>query len=132
LRSRPLGLADAIIDLVSTCSTLRTNGLRSIGCVRVRSRADRTEGIDDHVARRTLTTLLGSVINARANRTCCATSPRTGSASDGAAANEGLTDGDGPGDPGVVAVHALVPAATSGRCCLSWSLRRDLDPHAAY
>jgi ATP phosphoribosyltransferase len=64
-----LGLADAIIDLVSTGSTLRTNGLRSIG-VLFESEAVLIgrAGSTDLEARRTLTTLLGSVINARANR----------------------------------------------------------------
>ncbi len=64
-----LGLADAIIDLVSTGSTLRTNGLRSIG-VLFESEAVLIGRINakDSEARRTLTTVLGSVINARANR----------------------------------------------------------------
>ena len=64
-----LGLADAIIDLVSTGSTLRTNGLRSIG-VLFESEAVLIGRVNskDFEARRTLTTVLGSVINARANR----------------------------------------------------------------
>ena len=107
-----LGLADAIIDLVSTGSTLRTNGLRSIG-VLFESEAVLIGRVNskDFEARRTLTTVLGSVINARANRyLLCNVSkerlsevievlPTTGSPS--------VMD---LATPGVVAVHALVPA----------------------
>lgn len=107
-----LGLADAIIDLVSTGSTLRTNGLRSIG-VLFESEAVLIGRVnsEDFEARRTLTTVLGSVINARANRyLLCNVSkerlsevievlPTTGSPS--------VMD---LATPGVVAVHALVPA----------------------
>lgn len=108
-----LGLADAIIDLVSTGSTLRTNGLRSLGTL-FESEAvlvGRANSKDSE-ARRTLTTVLGSVINARANRyLLCNVArerldevtrvlPTAGSPTVMALAN-----------PGVVAVHALVPAA---------------------
>lgn len=107
-----LGLADAIIDLVSTGSTLRTNGLRSID-VLFESEAVLIGRVNskDFEARRTLTTVLGSVINARANRyLLCNVSkerlsevievlPTTGSPS--------VMD---LATPGVVAVHALVPA----------------------
>ena len=108
-----LGLADAIIDLVSTGSTLRTNGLRSIGTLfdseavligRVNSK--------DSEARRTLTTVLGSVINARANRylLCNVSKERL------AEVTAVLPTAGSPtimdlATPGVVAVHALVPAA---------------------
>lgn len=118
-----LGLADAIIDLVSTGSTLRTNGLRSLG-VLFESEAvliGRT-GSSDLEARRTLTTLLGSVINARANRyllfnigrerldEVTALLPTKGSPT-----VMGLTN------TGDVAVHALVPAASI------WSLLGKLE-----
>ncbi len=107
-----LGLADAIIDLVSTGSTLRTNGLRSIGVLfeseavligRQHSRA--------FAARRTLTTVLGSVINARANRYLLCNVPRTQLE----AVTAMLPTAGSPtvmdlATPGVVAVHALVPA----------------------
>ncbi|MFI5036754.1 MAG: ATP phosphoribosyltransferase [Acidimicrobiales bacterium] len=107
-----LGLADAIVDLVSTGSTLRTNGLRSLG-VLFESEAvlvGRT-GSADVDARRTLTTLLASVIDARANRyllfnvardrltEVTALLPTRGSPTVMDLATEGL-----------VAVHALVPA----------------------
>jgi ATP phosphoribosyltransferase len=118
-----LGLADAIIDLVSTGSTLRTNGLRSIG-VLFESEAVLVgrKGSTDHVARQTLTMVLGSVINARANRyllcnvkkdrlsEALAVLPTTGSPT--------VMD---LATPGVVAVHALVPAADI------WSLLPKLE-----
>jgi len=107
-----LGLADAIIDLVSTGSTLRTNGLRSIGVLfeseavligRQNSRA--------LAARRTLTTVLGSVINARANRYLLCNVPRAQleevTALLPTAGSPTVVD---LALPGVVAVHALVPA----------------------
>jgi len=107
-----LGLADAIIDLVSTGSTLRTNGLRSIGVLfeseavligRQHSRA--------FAARRTLTTVLGSVINAQANRYLLCNVPRTQleevTALLPTAGSPTVVD---LATPGLVAVHALVPA----------------------
>jgi ATP phosphoribosyltransferase len=108
-----LGLADAIVDLVSTGSTLRTNGLRSLG-VLFESEAVLVgrSGSTDVEARRTLTTLLASVINARANRyllfnvsrdrlaEVTALLPTRGSPTVMDLATEGL-----------VAVHALVPAS---------------------
>jgi ATP phosphoribosyltransferase len=118
-----LGLADAIIDLVSTGSTLRTNGLRSIGTL-FESEAVLVgrSGSMDIEARKTLTTVLGSVINARANRyllcnvakgrlaEVTALLPTTGSPT--------VMD---LATPGVVAVHALVPAADI------WSLLPKLE-----
>jgi len=118
-----LGLADAIIDLVSTGSTLRTNGLRSIG-VLFESEAVLVgrKGSVDIEARRTLTTVLGSVINARANRylLCNVAKERLA---------ELLALLPTSGSPtvmdlatsGVVAVHALVPAANI------WSLLPRLE-----
>ncbi|MDE3064733.1 MAG: ATP phosphoribosyltransferase [Acidobacteriota bacterium] len=108
-----LGLADAIVDLVSTGSTLRTNGLRSLG-VLFESEAVLVgrAGAADLEARATLTTLLASVINARANRyllfnvptarldEVTALLPTRGSPTVMDLATQGL-----------VAVHALVPAA---------------------
>ena len=108
-----LGLADAIIDLVSTGSTLRTNGLRSLG-VLFESEAVLVGQVDaaDSEARRTLTMVLGSVINARANRYLLCNVPRERLAE----VTELLPTKGSPtvmdlANPGVVAVHALVPAA---------------------
>jgi len=122
-----LGLADAIIDLVSTGSTLRTNGLRSLE-VLFESEAvliGRVGSKDDE-ARRTLTTVLGSVINARANRylLCNVAKDRL------ADVTALLPTAGSPTvidlvTPGVVAVHALVPAADI------WSLLPRLEAAGA-
>ena len=107
-----LGLADAIIDLVSTGSTLRTNGLRSIG-VLFESEAVLIGRVNskDFEARRTLTTVLGSVINARANRylLCNVSKERLGEVIE-VLPTTGSPSVMDLATPGVVAVHALVPA----------------------
>ncbi len=108
-----LGLADAIIDLVSTGSTLRTNGLRSLG-VLFESQAVLVgrRGSNDLEAHRTLTMVLGSVINARANRylLCNVTRERLSEVTAVLPTRGSPTVMDLATD-GVVAVHALVPAA---------------------
>ena len=118
-----LGLADAIIDLVSTGSTLRTNGLRSIGTI-FESEAVLIGrlGSKDVEARRTLTMVLGSVINARANRylLCNVTKDRLGEVTALLPTTGSPTIMD-LATPGVVAVHALVPAADI------WSLLPKLE-----
>ena len=105
-----LGLADAIVDLVSSGNTLRTNGLRSLGVLlesrgrarrpRERERAAAVRGDaargrrrappplpDAQRARVALWPRSARSSPARARRACCR-SPR----------------------PGMVAIHALVPA----------------------
>jgi ATP phosphoribosyltransferase len=108
-----LGLADAIIDLVSTGSTLRTNGLRSLG-VLFESEAVLVGrvGSTDLEARTTLTTLLGSVINARANRylLCNVAKERLGEVT-AVLPTKGSPTVMDLATPGIVAVHALVPVA---------------------
>ena len=105
-----LGLADAIVDLVSSGSTLRTNGLRSLGAL-FESEAvliARDEG--DHPSR--LAAILRSVVEARRNRYLMLNAPE-------AALDEiyALVPGSRApsvlplAEPGMVAVHALVPAA---------------------
>ncbi|HEY5438322.1 MAG TPA: ATP phosphoribosyltransferase [Acidimicrobiales bacterium] len=118
-----LGLADAIIDLVSTGSTLRTNGLRSIGTL-FESEAvliGRVESTDDE-ARRTLSMVLGSVINARANRylLCNVAKDRLADVTALLPTSGSPTVMD-LATPGTVAVHALVPAAEI------WSLLPKLE-----
>jgi ATP phosphoribosyltransferase len=108
-----LGLADAIIDLVSTGSTLRTNGLRSIG-VLFESEAVLIGQVNakDSEGRRTLTTVLGSVINARANRyLLCNVSRERLDEVTAVLPTAGSPTVMDLATPGVVAVHALVPAA---------------------
>jgi len=122
-----LGLADATIDLVSTGSTLRTNGLRSLGvlfesqAVLVGRRND-----EGNVARETLTTLLGSVIRARASRYLM-----MNVSTDNLEAVTALLPSAGAptvmalATPGIVAVHALVPSADV------WSLLPQLQAQGA-
>ncbi len=122
-----LGLADAIIDLVSTGSTLRTNGLRSVGIL-FESEAVLVgrKGSTDLEARKTLTTVLGSVINARANRylLCNVAKERLNDVLAVLPTSGSPTVMD-LATPGVVAVHALVPAADI------WSLLPRLERSGA-
>ena len=122
-----LGLADAIIDLVSTGSTLRTNGLRSIGKI-FDSEAVLVGriGSTDFEARRTLTMVLGSVINARANRYLLfnVTKERLADVT-ALLPTKGSPTVMDLATKGVVAVHALVPAADI------WSLLPKLEARGA-
>jgi ATP phosphoribosyltransferase len=106
-----LGLADGIVDLVSSGSTLRTNGLRSIGAL-LSSEAVLVGGnCGDERAHR-LATILRSVVDARETRYLMLNAPET--ALDAICA---LVPGSRApsilplAEPGMVAVHALVPAA---------------------
>jgi len=107
-----LKLADAIVDLVSSGNTLRTNGLRSLG-VLFSSEATliaRPNGDDDRAHR--LAGILRSVVDARAARYLMLNAPES-------ALEEICTIVPGSRapsvlpltEPGMVAVHALVPAA---------------------
>ena len=105
-----LGLADAIIDLVSSGNTLRTNGLRSVG-VLFSSEAVLVGGADPDDAALHLGRVLKSVVDARGARYLMMNAPES--------ALERLCElvpgGRAPSvlplsEPGMVAVHALVPA----------------------
>jgi ATP phosphoribosyltransferase len=105
-----LGLADAIVDLVSSGSTLRTNGLRSVG-VLFSSEAvlvARPVG-DDRAAG--LARVLRSVVDARETRYLMLNAPE-----DAVGAIAELVPGSRApsvvplAETGMVAVHALVPA----------------------
>src|SRR4029453_18184591 len=61
------GLRDAIVDLVSSGSTLRTNGLRSLGSL-FSSEAVLVAGSDGDERARELATVLRSVVQARETR----------------------------------------------------------------
>ena len=107
-----LGLADAIVDLVSSGSTLRTNGLRSLGSL-FSSEAvlvSRTVEGDDRA--RELAAVLRSVVDARETRYLMLNAPE-----EAVAEIARLVPGSGSpsvlplAEPGMVAVHALVPAA---------------------
>lgn len=108
-----LGLADAIVDLVSSGSTMRTNGLRAVGTL-FTSEAVLVgrRGADVPSSRTTLVTMLGSVVQARANRYLMCNAPVDAVSAiaellptHGAPSVIPLTQRD------VVALHALVPAA---------------------
>lgn len=108
-----LGLADAIVDLVSTGSTLRTNGLRSLETL-FESEAVLVGRRDafDFEARRTLTMVLKSVIDARAHRYLLFNVPRARLSE----VTDVLPTTGSPtvmdlATPGLVAVHALVAAS---------------------
>ncbi len=122
-----LGLADAIVDLVSTGSTLRTNGLRSIGTLfeseAVLVGRRQSEGRE---AQAVLTTLLKSVIDARASRYLLFNVREE----DLAAVTALLPTAGSPtvmtlATPGLVAVHALVPSS------VVWSLLPQLQNNGA-
>ena len=106
-----LGLADAIVDLVSSGNTLRTNGLRSLGSL-FSSEAVLVAGEEPDDASLRLAPILRSVVQAREARYLMLNAPE-------AALDEicALVPGSGApsviplAQPGLVAVHALVPAA---------------------
>jgi ATP phosphoribosyltransferase len=106
-----LGLADAIVDLVSSGSTLRTNGLRSLG-VLFSSEAVLVGRPGGDTRARDLAAVLRSVVDARAARYLMLNAPEEALA----AIVELVPGGRAPSilpltEPGMVAVHALVPAA---------------------
>jgi ATP phosphoribosyltransferase len=107
-----LGLAEAIIDLVSSGSTLRTNGLRPVGTL-FESEAVLI-GRGDAASRatsRTLTTVLGSVVTARANRyLLCNVPSNQVDAVTAVLPTRGSPSVMPLATPGTVALHALVPA----------------------
>jgi ATP phosphoribosyltransferase len=106
-----LGLADAIVDLVSSGNTLRTNGLRSLGAL-FASEAVLVAGEEPDEASLKLAPILRSVVQAREARYLMLNTPES-------ALDEICTLVPGSAapsviplaQPGMVAVHALVPAA---------------------
>jgi ATP phosphoribosyltransferase len=104
-----LGLADAIVDLVSSGNTLRTNGLRSLG-VLFESEAVLIAGADDAAGQ--LASMVRAVIDARAHRYLMLNAPAT--ALDEICEIVGAARAPSVlplAEPGMVAVHALVAAA---------------------
>ncbi len=120
-----LGLADAIIDLVSSGNTLRTNGLRSLG-VLFASEAVLVAAREADEAARQLARVLKSVVDARNARYLMLNAPES-------AIEEicRLVPGSSSpsvlplAEPGMVAVHALVPATDV------WSLLPELEAAGA-
>ena len=106
-----LGLADAIVDLVSSGGTLRTNGLRSLGAL-FSSEAALVGRLGGDGRAPELARILRSVVEARRSRYLMLNAPE--SALD--AIRELVPGARAPSvvplaEPGMVAVHALVPAA---------------------
>jgi ATP phosphoribosyltransferase len=103
-----LGLADAIVDLVSSGNTLRTNGLRSLG---VLLESEAVLVARDHEAAAPFAAMLRAVVEARHHRYLMLNAPR--------GALEAIEELVSPRVPSVlplahddmVAVHVLVPAA---------------------
>ena len=106
-----LGLADAIVDLVSSGNTLRTNGLRSLG-VLFSSEAVLIAGAEPDEAALELAPVLRSVVEARATRYLMLNAPESALAEIAALVPGSRAPTVLPlAEPGMVAVHALVPAA---------------------
>ena len=102
-----LGLADGIVDLVSSGNTLRTNGLRSLGTL-FHSEAVLIGGPDANASQ--LVSMMRAVVEARAHRYLMLDAPE-------ARLDEicSVIGSRSPSvlplaEPGMVAVHALVPA----------------------
>jgi ATP phosphoribosyltransferase len=120
-----LGLADAIVDLVSSGNTLRTNGLRSLGSL-FSSEAVLVGPAEDGAAAEQLARVLKTVVDARGARYLMLNAPED-------ALEEICSLVPGSRAPsilplhedGMVAVHALVPAADV------WSLLPRLEAAGA-
>jgi ATP phosphoribosyltransferase len=103
-----LGLADAIVDLVSSGSTLRTNGLRSLG---VLFESEAVLVARDGGETEPFAAMLRAVVDARRHRYLMLNAPED--------RLDEIADLVAPripsvlplAQPGMVAVHALVPAA---------------------
>jgi ATP phosphoribosyltransferase len=120
-----LGLADAIVDLVSSGNTLRTNGLRSVG-VLFSSEAVLV-GPPESVGRaERLATILRTVVEARSTRYLMLNVPETALDTICALVPGSRAPSVLPlAEDGMVAVHALVPAEDV------WSLLPKLEDAGA-
>ncbi|HUP33525.1 MAG TPA: ATP phosphoribosyltransferase [Gaiellaceae bacterium] len=105
-----LGLADAIVDLVSSGNTLRTNGLRSLGAL-FSSEAVLVGNGGAGSARR-LAGILRSVVDAREARYLMLNAPESALGEICRLVPGSRAPSVIPlAEPGMLAVHALVPAA---------------------
>jgi ATP phosphoribosyltransferase len=103
-----LGLADAIVDLVSSGNTLRTNGLRSLGAL-LESEAVL---IGRDGAANGIVSMLRAVVEARAHRYVMLNAPQARLDDVCAILHGARAPSVLPlAEPGMVAVHALVLAA---------------------
>ena len=106
-----LGLADAIVDLVSSGSTLRTNGLRSIGAL-LQSEAVLIGPSEPREDALRLAGVFRSVVDARAARYLMLNAPEESLEAICALVPGSRAPSVLPlAEPGMVAVHSLVPAA---------------------
>ena len=120
-----LGLADAIVDLVSSGNTLRTNGLRSLG-VLFSSEAVLVGNSEPDDAALQLAMVLKSVVNAREARYLMMNAPASALETICRLVPGGRAPSVLPlSEEGMVAVHALVPAADV------WSLLPELEEAGA-
>jgi ATP phosphoribosyltransferase len=102
-----LGLADAIVDLVSSGNTLRTNGLRSVGAL-LSSEAVLIAGDADRAA--PFAAMLRAVVDARRHRYLMLNAPESAVPEICALVAPRAPSVLPLAEPGLVAVHALVPA----------------------
>ena len=106
-----LGLADAIVDLVSSGSTLRTKGLRSVGAL-FSSEAVLVGRSSGDARARELATVLRSVVDARETRYLMLNAPESAVEEICRIVPGSRSPSVLPlAEPGMVAVQALVPAA---------------------
>jgi len=106
-----LGLADAIVDLVSSGSTLRTNGLRSLGPL-LESEAVLIAPLEPSEATLQLASVFRSVVQARSARYLMLNAPEAALAEICALVPGSRAPSILPlAEPGMVAVHSVVPAA---------------------
>jgi ATP phosphoribosyltransferase len=103
-----LGLADAIVDLVSSGNTLRTNGLRSVG-VLLESEAVLVAGDPEGAA--PFAAMLRAVVEARRHRYLMLNAPEEAVPRIAELVAPRVPSVLPLAQPGLVAVHALVPSA---------------------
>src|SRR5438552_3762614 len=102
-----LGLADGIVDLVSSGNTLRTNGLRSLGTL-FRSEAVLIGAPDANASQ--LVSMMRAVVEARPHRYLMLDAPEARLDEICAVIGSRSPSVLPLAEPGMVAVHALVPA----------------------
>jgi ATP phosphoribosyltransferase len=102
-----LGLADAIVDLVSSGNTLRTNGLRSLG---VLLESEAVLVARDEETATPFAAMLRAVVEARGHRYLMLNAPETALPAITALVSPRVPSVLPLAEPGMVAVHALVPA----------------------
>jgi ATP phosphoribosyltransferase len=103
-----LGLADAIVDLVSSGNTLRTNGLRSLG-VLLESEAVLVGGDPERAG--PFAAMLRAVVEARRHRYLMLNAPESALPAISELVAPRVPSVLPLAEPGMVAVHALVPSA---------------------